>query len=236
MNTSDDWPLVSVILAVRNGERFLAEALRSVQAQRYPAWELLVVDGHSTDGTETIARSFPQAQWHVQPGRGLPDAWNYGLARARGEWIALLEYDDIWLPEKLPTHIAFMRAHPPLQYTLSHAEFFLEPGCAWPRGYNPEWLKRPQIGSFLSVFVARKSAFAQVGGFDSRWHSAADMDWFARAKDKKIPMAYLPETLARKRVHDANLTAQTESNHAELLQVMRQTLNRKRQAPEVTHG
>jgi hypothetical protein len=152
------------------------------------------------------------------------------------EWIALLEHDDVWLPEKLRTQIGFMRQHPELQYTLSHAEFFLEPGCVWPPGYNPDWLKRPQTGSFLSAFVARKPVFAGVGPFAEQWRSAADMDWFARAKDKNIPMAYLPETLVRKRVHDTNLTTQTELNHAELLQVIRQTLKRKRQLAEAASG
>ena len=230
MKHSGDWPFVSVILAVKNGERFLAEAIRSVAAQNYPAYELMVVDGHSTDRTAEIARSFPEAQFLTQPGHGLPAAWNFGLAQAHGEWIALLEHDDVWLPEKLRTQIRFMRQRPELQFTLSRAEFFLEPGCAWPPGYNPGWLKAPQIGSMLSAFVARKSAFDGVGKFDEQLQRAADMDWLARAKDRQIPMAYLAETLVRKRVHDTNVTRQTQLNNAELLQVIRRTVERKREA------
>lgn len=236
MKNAEEWPLVSIILAVRNGERFLAEAIRSVLAQDYPSHELLVVDGHSTDRTAEITRTFPGAQFLPQPGHGLSAAWNFGLARARGDWIALLEHDDVWTPEKLRTQIAFMLARPELQFTLSHAQFFLEPGCAWPSGYNPDWLKAPQIGSMLSSFVARKSAFAQVGMFDERLKTAADMDWFSRAKDLRIPMAYLAETLMLKRVHDCNVTSQTRLNNAELLEVIQRTLARKRKTPEAAHG
>jgi glycosyltransferase involved in cell wall biosynthesis len=236
MKNSEGWPLVSIILAVRNGENFLAEALRSVQAQDYPAHELLVVDGDSTDRTAEIARSFSGAQFLPQPGQGLSDAWNFGLARARGEWIALLEHDDVWTPEKLRTQIAFMLARPELQFTLTHARFFLEPGCAWPSGYNPGWLKEPQIGSMLSSFVARKMVFDSVGNFDDRLKYSADMDWFARAKDLEIPMAYLAEILLLKRVHDRNATSQTQLNNAELLRVIKRKLDRKRKTTEPAHA
>lgn len=230
MKSPIEWPFVSIILAVRNGERFLAEAIRSVQAQDYPQHELIVVDGHSTDRTAEIARPFPGVRFLTQPGRGLPEAWNFGIASAQGDWIALLEHDDVWLPGKLRTQIAFMLAHPELQFRLSHARFFLEPGCAWPSGYNPDWLSKPQIGSMLSSFIARKSVFAQVGKFDERLKCASDMDWFSRAKDLRIPMAYLEETLMLKRVHDSNVTNQPQLNNTELLQVMKRTLNRKRTA------
>ncbi|MEJ0091065.1 MAG: glycosyltransferase [Limisphaerales bacterium] len=235
MKSSIEWPFVSIIIAVLNGERFLAGAIRSVLAQAYPSYELLVVDGHSTDGTVDIARSFPGVRLLTQLGRGLPAALNFGIANARGNWIALLEHDDAWTPEKLRTQIRFMLHRPELQFTLTHARFFLEPGCAWPAGYNPDWLKEPQIGAILSTFVARKTAFEKVGGFDDRLKCAGDMDWFARAKDLRMPMAYLEETLLVKRVHDRNVTSQTQLNNAELLQVIKQKLNRKR-TMESTHA
>ena len=195
----------------------------------------LVVDGHSTDRTVEIARSFPGVRLLPQPGRGLPAALNFGIASARGDWIALLEHDDVWTPEKLRTQIAFMLARPELQFTMTHARFFLEPGCAWPSGYNPDWLKEPQLGAILSSFVARKTVFEQVGEFDGRLKYAGDMDWFARAKDLHVPMAYLEEMLLRKRVHDRNATSQAQLSNAELLNVIKRKLDRKRTI-ESTHA
>jgi glycosyltransferase involved in cell wall biosynthesis len=224
MKPSTEWPFVSIILAVRDGERFLA--VRSVLAQNYPAHELIVVDGHSTDRTAEIARSFPGVKFLAQPGRGLAAALNFGIATARGDWIALLEHDDIWTPEKLRTQITFMLGRPELQFTLTHARFFLEPGCAWPSGYNPGWLEKPQSGAILSSFVARKSVFEQVGTFDEGFKYAGDMDWFARAKDLRVPMACLEETLLLKRVHDRNATNQTQLGNFELLEVIKRKLAR----------
>ena len=114
--------------------------------------------------------------------------------------------------------------------------FFLEPGCAWPSGYNPDWLKEPQAGSILSSFVARKKVFESVGNFDGRLKYSGDLDWFARAKDLQIPMAYLAETLLLKRVHDRNATGQTQLNNAELLQVIKRKLDRKRKTREPAHA
>jgi glycosyltransferase involved in cell wall biosynthesis len=232
MTPEAEWPFLSIILAVRNGERFLAEAIRSVEAQDYPRYELIVVDGHSTDRTAAIAQGFSGLKFLVQPGRGLAEAWNVGIAQAQSNWLVFLEHDDLWTPDKLRTQISYMRRHPELQFTLSHAQFFLEPGCAWPAGYNPAWLKKPQIGSMLSSLIARRSVFDddQVGKFDESMMHAADMDWFSRAKDRRIPMAYLEETLMLKRVHDSNVTTQVQLNHAELLQVIKRTVDRKRTA------
>ncbi len=235
MKPAAEWPLVSIILAVRNGERFLADAIRSVLAQDYPAYELLVVDGHSTDRTAEVAREFPEARFLPQPGRGLPAALNFGLTCARGDWVALLEHDDMWTPAKLRIQVPFMLARPELQFTLTHARFFLEPGCVWPPGYNPDWLKKPQFGAILSTFIARKSAFSQVGEFDQRLKFSADMDWLARAKDMRIPMAYLEDTLLLKRVHDGNATSQTRLNNFELLQVIKRKLDRTRTSATPAH-
>jgi len=214
---------------VRDGERFLAEAIRSVLAQNYPAHELIVVDGHSTDRTAEIARSFPGVKFLTQPGSGVPEELNCGVAAARGDWIAFIEHDDIWTPEKLRAQISFMLARPELQSTMTHTRFFLEPGCAWPSGYNPDWLKEPQSGAILSSFVARKSVFERVGKFDEKLKCASDVDWFARAKDLRVPMAFLEETLLLKRVHDRNVTSQAQLNNSELLAVIKRKLDRNGQ-------
>jgi glycosyltransferase involved in cell wall biosynthesis len=102
-------PLVSVIVPVRDGERFLADALRSVLAQDYRPFEIIVMDGHSKDRTEQIARSFAKVRFLTQPGKGLPNAYNSAIAAARGEWVAFLECDDLWTPEKLTVQIHYMR-------------------------------------------------------------------------------------------------------------------------------
>jgi hypothetical protein len=96
-----DNPMVSVIIAVRNGERFLRLAIESVLAQTYRPFEIVVIDGHSDDQTAAIAGSFPEARVVPQAGRGVADAYNLGIESAKADFIAFLSHDDLWTPDKL---------------------------------------------------------------------------------------------------------------------------------------
>src|ERR1700749_83796 len=97
--------LVSVIMPAYNSGRYLAESVRSVQAQTFGGWELVVVDDGSTDDTGEVARRLAEADARVRyvrrPNGGQAAARNTGLAEARGRLVAFLDADDLWLPEKL---------------------------------------------------------------------------------------------------------------------------------------
>ena len=88
-------PRVSVVSAVRNGERYLSEALESVMGQTLPPDEVLVIDDGSTDATADIARSCG-ARVMPRRGRGVSDARNTGIAECRGDLIAFIDHDDVW--------------------------------------------------------------------------------------------------------------------------------------------
>jgi len=113
-------PLVSVVTIFLNGERFLDEAIQSVFVQRYPRWELLLVDDGSSDGSSAIGRGYAQREparvrYFEHPGHrnlGMSASRNLGLHHARGEYLALLDADDVWLPEKLERQVAILEAHP----------------------------------------------------------------------------------------------------------------------------
>ena len=105
--------LVSVITPAHNAERFLADTVRSVQAQTYQHWELWIVDDVSTDGTAAIAAGFAQDDRRVRHLRldenlGPAGARNAGMDAATGRYVAFLDADDLWLPTKLEMQIAFM--------------------------------------------------------------------------------------------------------------------------------
>jgi SAM-dependent methyltransferase len=113
-------PLVSVVAIFLNGERFLDEAIQSVIGQTYPHWELLLVDDGSTDASSGIARGFAErdprrVRYLEHPGhrnRGMSTSRNLGLQHARGEYLALLDADDVWLPHKLERQVDILAAHP----------------------------------------------------------------------------------------------------------------------------
>lgn len=113
-------PLVSIIIPFYNTERFLQEAIESVLAQTYADWELLLVDDGSTDGSSAIARRYadrvpPKIRCLEHPDHGncgQAASRNLGIAAARGDFLALLDADDVWLPQKLEQQVPILEAHP----------------------------------------------------------------------------------------------------------------------------
>ena len=224
MNT----PLVSVVIPVRNGERFLPFALDSVLAQEYRPLETIVIDGSSTDRTADVARSFAHVRLHNQTGKGIANAWNDGIAAAKGEFVAFLSHDDLWTPDKLRMQVQYLLDHPDIQYVIARVKFFLEPGFHIPAGFRKELLQQDRVGRIMETLVARKSLFDAVGKFNPQLSTAEDVDWFVRAHDCGIPMAIIPKVLLHKRIHDANISLNVPENNRNLLQALKQSIDRKR--------
>jgi glycosyltransferase involved in cell wall biosynthesis len=113
-------PLVSVIVIFLNAERFLSEAVESVFAQTYDSWELMLVDDGSTDGSPEMARRYAERdsrriRYLSHPNhqnRGMSPSRNLGLSHAKGDFIAFLDSDDVWFPQKLESQVAIMLAQP----------------------------------------------------------------------------------------------------------------------------
>jgi glycosyltransferase involved in cell wall biosynthesis len=226
-----DQLLVSVVMAVKNGERYLAQAIESVLAQTYQAFEIILVDDSSNDDTEKIARSYSQVRYLRQAANhGIAIARNIGIEMARGELMAFLSHDDLWLQGKLSKQVDCFVHDPELQYTLTWFRYFLEPGCPVPPGFNPELLGRSLIGRIPETVVARRQLFDQIGNFNNDFYFANDVDWFARAKDHAAPMTIVPEVLLLKRLHDANVTYNSKAN-GELLGLLKQSIQRQRLHP-----
>lgn len=225
-------PLVSVIIPVKNGERFLAVAINSVLEQNYKRYELIVVDGKSTDCTAIIAKSFEGVHYVRQIDEGFGNALNAGIDAAAGEFIAFTSFDDLWVKDKLSLQVSYLMQHPEVQYTITKVRYFLEEGDVVPPGFRRELLASDHSGYMPETLMVRKSLFDRIGNFCSDMKMSADVDWFARAKDLHIPMALVPEVLVYKRVHSANSTLTPNnvltSNH-ELLQSLKNSIDRQKQ-------
>jgi glycosyltransferase involved in cell wall biosynthesis len=240
-------PLVTIIVPVKDGARFLAQALGDVAEQTYDHWEVVVVDGGSTDGSADIARSFPRVRVIDQPGEGLSDAWNRGLDTARGEglsqaWnlgldaargelIAFLDSDDRWSPNKLAAQVSVLCQEPPLAYVITRMRFFLEPGETYPPGFRPKLLDGDHVANMPSALLARRSVFDTIGTFPAHYPATGDIDWFARLKDSGLAGGVIPEVLVWKRVHDANASSSglvARKLNRELLSLLRESVARQR--------
>ena len=220
-------PLVSAIVPVYNGERFVAEALRSIQAQDYAQIEVIVVDDGSTDRTAAIARSFDSVRYIYQLNQGEAAARNTGVQVAEGAFLAFLDADDLWAPDKISTHINHFKQHPHIGYAFAHIQVFLEPGTEWPPWLDEELKTRAAPAYLPSALVARKSVMKEVGDFDPSYHIGCDFDWFVRARDAGIPFTILPEVLGYKRLHGANMTYRREAFQTARLCVLRASIERK---------
>ena len=221
-------PLVSVIVPVYNGERYLAATLESVLAQDYRPLELLVVDDGSTDGSAAVARSFPGARLVQQRNAGAATARNTGIAESRGDLLAFLDSDDLWLPRKLSLQVGYLVSHPETGFVLTRQRIVLEPGLPKPAWLKPELLANDSVGYLPSTLLVRRNVFAKIGLFNPQFVPSEDAEWFFRARDAGVPMGVVEEVLLEKRVHSANLSHGTAVSQAQLLRAARSSIARKK--------
>src|SRR6266550_4530573 len=114
---------ISVVVPTYNGATLVADAVRSILSQTVPPREILVVDDGSTDDTPEVCAKFPAPVRYIrQPNGGVSAARNRGIAEARGDWIALADADDVWLPTKLEVQLAAVDAARGCRWSLTHCE------------------------------------------------------------------------------------------------------------------
>lgn len=222
-------PLVSVVIAVKNGERYLADAIESILEQTYDRLEIIVVDGRSTDRSREIASSYAGVRCISQVGEGFADAWNLGIEAARGPLIGFLDSDDRWLPTKLEQQVRVTLERPEVDYVITRMRFVLEEGLPHPPGFDPELLGVDHPAYMPSALLVRSTVFERIGRFGTHWKIASDTDWFARAKDHGLTLGLVPEVLLHKRVHDANLSYFAAQNlNREIVRLLRESVARNR--------
>jgi glycosyltransferase involved in cell wall biosynthesis len=228
-NKQASQPLVSVIVPVYNGERFLAQALDSVLAQDYRPLEIIVVDDGSVDGTAAIARSREEVRYIHQTNQGHPAALNAGLTVAGGDLIAFLDADDQWTPNKLTVQIDHLLAHPEVMICLAHTRNVLEPGVEQPEFRTRDLLLDEAVLLALGATVVRRAVFERISVFDTQYGHAKDVDWFVRAREAGIEMAIVPQTLLLRRLHADNRSYRTRARTAEFLRVVKAAIERRRE-------
>lgn len=222
-------PLVSVIIPVYNGEKFLAEALDSVFAQNYEPIEVIVVDDGSTDGTAALLSGYgDRIRYLHQENQGQAAARNRALGIVSGELIAFLDADDIWLPDKLHQQIAYLRANPSVGVVATQMEAFLDEDAGWIPGLNRAYWESAPPGLLPSTLLCRRALFYSVGYFAEELRLAEDTDWLFRLKEKGIPIGLVDQVLVRKRIHQTNLTRL--STTADTTGAIRASLRRRRQS------
>jgi glycosyltransferase involved in cell wall biosynthesis len=232
-------PLVSCVVPVFNGERYLEEAVRSILGQSYEPVEIIVADDGSTDGTAAVARGLDARVRYVrQPTAGPSATRNRGIATAAGEFVAFLEPDDLWHPDKLALQMAVFDSRPETDVCATHARNFWIPELAGEAERHEDHARAQGVPGFIvSAIVARRALFDRVGLFDTSLTFTGHTDWLMRATDARAVIALLPELLTYHRMHHTNLTRrESAACRAEYLRVLSMSLRRRRRAAEAGAG
>jgi glycosyltransferase involved in cell wall biosynthesis len=227
-----DAPLVSVIIPVLNGERFLAAAVASVQRQRYPSIEVIVVDDGSTDSTAAVADSLGAGVRCIrQANAGPPAARNRGLEEARGALIAFLDADDLWAENKLEVQSERLFGDPELDVVMGTTQLFRPRTATEGPTVAGEAEPAPVLLLSLGSALFRREVFDRVGRFDPSQRMDDDVDWFLRALEAGARILPLPHVVQYYRRHDRNITNAREVDRRFFLIALKKSLDRRRQAP-----
>lgn len=233
MNTSTpSRPKVSVVIPAYNSLVYLPATVESVLNQSFQDFEVLVVNDGSTDGTREWVRQVrdPRVRLIDQANQGLSGARNSGIREAHGEYIALLDADDLWDPSKLQKQVHALEEHPTagLAYTWT----MLADAQGRPTGEvvasaeGDPWQQLVEFKTVIcggSVPLIRRTCFDQVGVFDTSLKIFEDLDVYLRIA-KRYPMIGIPEPLTFYRQHSHSMSA---SRITIMLETFRQLVERE---------
>ncbi len=230
--------LVSVVIPTYNYVRFVGEAIESALAQTWATREVIVVDDGSTDETPALLASYgSRIQVIRKPNGGLSSARNAGIRAARGECIALLDADDIFLPAKLERQALYLRQHPEAGAIGCGAEYFdgdgrprptrlfaSASGTAIDRQRNM-LLRKQWVGASGSGALIPRAVLDRVGLFDEALGAAEDWDLWLRIV-AEYPVYNVPEPLVRIRLHYTGTFRNAQKMERNQWQVYRNALRR----------
>ncbi len=206
---------ISVVIPAYNASRFIAETIASVLAQTLPPLEVLVVDDGSTDHTAAIAERFgaPVQVLKIANSK-LSAARNYGVHYAAGEWIAFIDADDLWAPNKLERQMQELAAQPEADLCYTGRVLLQPAGDRFETGRVVETPSAEMLDRWLmkdtsfppSSVVVRRAVLVAAGGFDPKIRFVEDWDMWMRLYLGGCRFVACPEPLLLYRVHDGNMS------------------------------
>src|SRR5688500_9491550 len=212
-------PKVSVLMPAFNCEQHIREAIDSILGQSYQDFELLIVDDHSTDSTPAVVREYCDLDPRIQcvlneESKGIVGALNTGLGRARGEYVARMDADDISLPTRLEKQQDFLGAHRDIAVCGTNMELFGAQQFVW---RLPEDHAAIRAGLIFTVFIAHATVMMRRSvleenqyRYDASYGYAEDYELWSRLSENHR-FANLPDVLYRYRKHATDDTSPREA-------------------------
>lgn len=203
--------MFSVVVPVLNGERYLRQCLESILSQEIKP-EVIVIDGGSTDSTLTILKEYREHIDYFETGldKGISDAFNRGISRAHGEFIAILNSDDYWEKDVLSRVAGQVASDSTIGIIHGSCRFIPVSGDTYIKKPNPPALKRYMSVYHPAMFV-RKEVYELVGNYSLNYKYAMDSEWLHRACSKKIKMGEIEGVLSNMRMGGASDVSSTKA-------------------------
>jgi len=205
----------SIITACLNRREFIGAAIESVLAQDYPEYEHWIIDGGSSDGTLEVLKRYPHLNVLSEPDRGVYDAWNKGIDRARGDVVSILNSDDVYASGALHSCARILATSPSVPVVSGGCQIFrmsrLGTAVEMHRYQDPKRyqlsLRNATVGlPIINSRFFRRSLFDEIGRFDLTYAVASDREFLIRAALKGIQDVSTPEIFYRYCWHGGSLT------------------------------
>lgn len=210
-------PTISVIIPTYNGARYIRQAIDSVLAQSYSDYEIIVVDDGSTDNTAEILWPYgDRITYLYQSNQKLPTARNNGITASKGKYLAFLDSDDLFLPDKLEVQARYLDERPDVGLVASGWQYIDDDGwilsTSEPQEDRPITLETILFGGLAPVHAVllRREWFGRVGGFDPQFAYCEDMDLWYRLALAGCPMVWVEAIVCQYRIHTDNMSRSPE--------------------------
>lgn len=217
-------PTISVLMPVYNGERYLKQAIESILAQTFTDFEFLIIDDGSSDRSieilQTYAAQDSRIRLTLRENRGIPRTRNQLLAQATGELVAIMDADDVALPDRFQLQVEFLRQHPEVVCVGGALDWIDEKGrllghCPMPQ--DDAELQKLMLGGISLLHhpttMARRAALVQVGGYNETMTASSDLDLWLRLGEIG-QLANLPDTVLQYRLHAKSITHAKQTKQA----------------------
>jgi glycosyltransferase involved in cell wall biosynthesis len=219
------------VIPVRNGERYLAEALDSVLAQTQAPCDIVVVDDGSTDRTVAVAERYaPRVRCVSQSPAGIGAARNRGVAEAGGDHLAFLDGDDVWPLQRLERQLAAFRAAPQPELVFGHVEQFVSPDLGPSVRAGIACPDTPQAAFLANTMLVPRTVWDRVGAFSVTAVRSEFLDWLLRAREYGLREVMLEDVVLRRRIHATNHGRVRREAVGEYAVTLKRALDRRRAA------
>ena len=219
---------VSVIIPAYNGDRYIGDAIDSVLAQTYTNYEIIAIDDGSTDDTKRAIEEYGDAiRYYAQANQGVAASRNLGISKAKGEYIAFLDQDDIFSPHKLALQVEVLEQNASIGIVNSGWQIVDRDGKV--RAAVKPWLQIPQLSLanliiwkpvFLGAMLFRRSQLERTKGFDTNLEQTPDVDLVIRLAAMGCAAAWVKQTTVQYRQHEANASQNTLLQAQELERIL----------------